>query len=129
MDDVQMISAEELRALELRRLGSLREADVALAKDLHADDYQLINPHGQTINRNDYLSGIASGEIDYRVFEPVTQIEVRVSPGMAIVRYQARIDIQTPGGRERLTCWHTDSYELQNHWRAVWSQATAIADD
>jgi Domain of unknown function (DUF4440) len=123
-----MISAEELRALEHRRLASLREADMAVARDLHADHYQLINPHGQTINKHDYLSGIASGAIHYRVFEPVSQIEVRVGPGMAIVRYRASIDIETPAGRERLTCWHTDSYELQDRWHAVWSQATAIAD-
>jgi hypothetical protein len=124
-----MISPEELRALELRRLASLREADMTLAKALHADGYQLVNPYGQTINKADYLSGIASGAIHYHVFEPVSPIEVRLSRGMAIVRYRARIDIQTPGGRERLTCWHTDSYESQDRWRAVWSQATAIADE
>jgi uncharacterized protein DUF4440 len=123
-----MITADELRALELRRLGSLREADMALARDLHADNYQLITPHGQTINKDDYLSGIASGAIDYHVFEPASQIEVRVSPSMAVVRYRARIDIQTPGGREQLTCWHTDMYEFDGHWQAVWSQATPIAD-
>jgi hypothetical protein len=46
-----MISPEELRTLEHRRLASLREADLVLAHELHADEYQLINPYGQTINK------------------------------------------------------------------------------
>jgi hypothetical protein len=122
------ISPEGLRALERQRLTSLREADLAVAHELHADDYQLINPHGQTINKKDYLSGIATGEIRYHAFEPISAIEVRVGAGMSIVRYSVRLDIEAFGGRERLMCWHTDSWELQDRWRAVWSQATAITD-
>jgi hypothetical protein len=123
-----MISPEVLRALEHRRLASLREADLVLARELHADEYQLINPHGQTINKSDYLSGIATGEIRYHAFEPISPIDVRMSARMSIVRYSVRIDIEADGGRERLICWHTDSWELQDRWRAVWSQATAIVD-
>jgi hypothetical protein len=120
--------AQELRTLEHRRLWSLVEPDLVVAADLHADDYQLVNPHGQTIGKSDYLNGIAAREIRYRTFKPISQIGVRVTSDMAIVRYQALIDIETPVGREQLTCWHTDSYELRDGtWRAVWSQATAIA--
>lgn len=122
------ISPEGLRALEQQRLTSLREADLALAHELHADDYQLINPYGQTINKKDYLSGIATGEIRYHEFKPISAIEVRLSERMSIVRYSVRIDIEASGGREQLMCWHTDSWELQDRWRAVWSQATAIID-
>jgi hypothetical protein len=122
------ISPDGLRALEHQRLTSLREADLARAQELHADDYQLINPYGQTINKEDYLSGIARGDIRYHAFEPISGIDVRLGERMAIVRYSVRIDIEAFGGRERLTCWHTDSWELQDRWRAVWSQATAIID-
>ena len=51
-------------------------------------------------------------------------IEVRLSSGMAIVRYKA--SLQFPSGNV-VVCWHTDSYEpREGHWQAVWSQATAI---
>lgn len=123
-----MIGPEELRALEHRRLASLREADIVLAHELHADEYQLINPYGQPINKSDYLSGIATGEIRYHAFEPISPIEVRMSARMSVVRYSVRIDIEAVGGRERLICWHTDSWEFQDRSPAVWSQATAIVD-
>jgi Domain of unknown function (DUF4440) len=123
-----LISPDGLRALEHQRLRSLRDPDLALAHELHADDYQLINPYGQTIDKEDYLSGIATGEIRYHAFEPISAIQVRVGERMSIVRYSVRIDIEAFGGRERLVCWHTDSWELQDRWRAVWSQATAIVD-
>jgi len=55
-------------------------------------------------------------------------MNVRVSERMAIVRYQATLELASEGGRGTpFPCWHTDSYELDNDvWRVMWSQATAI---
>jgi hypothetical protein len=83
-------------------------------------------PTGRRSTRR--TTGIATGDIRYHAFEPISAIDVRVGERMAIVRYSVRIDIEAFGGRERLRCWHTDSWELQDRWRAVWSQATAIID-
>ena len=49
-------------------------------------------------------------------------MRVRVSEGMAAIRYQAKITF--PSGKV-VDCWHTDIYALQaGRWKAVWSQAT-----
>ncbi len=122
-----MLRADELQALEGQRLRALVVPDMGTAERLHADDYQLVNPYGGTVSKQDYLSWIAVGDINYHVFEPVSELLVRISPAMAVVRYQARIDIESAGEREQLVCWHTDMYELRDGgWQAVWSQATAI---
>ena len=53
---------------------------------------------------------------------------VRVQGTMAVVRYQARIEIALGGhALPSLRCWHTDAYELRDgRWQVVWSQATEI---
>lgn len=55
-------------------------------------------------------------------------MNVRVSERMAIVRYQATLELDAGDGHGTpFACWHTDSYELADDmWRVVWSQATAI---
>jgi hypothetical protein len=51
-------------------------------------------------------------------------MRVRVSEGMAAMRYQAKIAF--PAGRV-VDCWHTDIYALQSgSWKAIWSQATQL---
>jgi hypothetical protein len=54
-------------------------------------------------------------------------MRVRVTPGMAAVRYAARIHF--PSGKV-VACWHTDLYvPWEGTWRAAWSQATARAPE
>ena len=62
--------ADDLRSIERQRLRALVEADVASARRLHADDFQLVNPAGGALSREQYLGQIASGELDYLVWEP-----------------------------------------------------------
>ena len=116
-----------LRATERKRLRSLVQADVATADTLHADDFQLINPAGRPLTKEQYLSGIASGDIDYHLWEPES-IDVRLHGSAAILRYQARLEISVNGQRAPLRrYWHIDFYELRNErWQVVWSQATEI---
>lgn len=97
------------------------------ADALHADDYQLITPRGHALTKGEYLGGIASGQLDYRVFEAVTDIAVRGDAQIAVVRYTARISVAEAHEQADFTCWHTDCYERRDgRWQAVWSQATAI---
>jgi hypothetical protein len=118
---------DRIRQLERERLRALVEKDLNVARQLHADDFELITPNGAVYSKTAYLDEIASGEIDYRVWEP-EEIVVRLYGSAALIRYRARIEI-TVAGQEHapVQTWHTDSYELRDgRWQVVWSQATAI---
>ena len=119
---------EAIRATERERLRSLVEADVASARRLHADDFQLVNPAGGALSKEqEYLGQIASGELDYLVWEP-GEIEVRRYGDGAVIRYQARAQATFAGQKTPLRrFWHTDVYEKRDgRWQVVWSQATQI---
>jgi hypothetical protein len=116
-----------LREAERARLQSLVAANLSVAERLHGDDYELITPGGATMSKRAYLDGIASGELDYTVFEPVSDIRVRLYGEAAILRYRVRIEINVGGAHDGGTFWHTDTYELRDgQWQAVWSHATRI---
>jgi hypothetical protein len=117
-----------IRATEIKRLRSLVEANVEVASQLHADDFQLINPRGEPYTKDQYMNGISSGQLDYIVWEPVTTIEVRLHGDAAVIRYQSKLEIVVAGEKVPLQkYWHTDSYEKRNgQWQVVWSHATAI---
>ena len=119
--------ADLIRATERERLRALVEADMEVARQLHADDFQLINPLGQSLSKEQYLGGIASGDLDYLVWEPES-IEVRLYDQAAVIRYQSQLEIVVQGQKvPRQRYWHTDSYEKRNgRWQVVWSQATEI---
>lgn len=118
--------ADALRQLERERLRALVEADVLRARELHADDFQLVNPRGETLTKDEYLGGIESGRLDYLHWEPVSNIAIRMHGEVAIIRYRARLEIVVDGQRvPEAQYWHTDSYEkLAGQWQVVWSQAT-----
>ena len=124
---VDRTSANLIRETEHQRLRALVAAEIELANSLHSDDYQLITPNGQTISKHDYIGGIASGDLVYSVFEPASDIAVRLFGSAAAVRYQARIEIRFSDQRDSGVFWHTDIYEKRDgRWQAVWSQATRI---
>ncbi len=120
--------ADLIRTIERERLRALVDANVELARQLHADDFQLINPRGESISKEQYLGGIASGQINYLIWEPVSPIEVRGDGHSAAIRYQSQLEIIVQGQKvPRGHYWHTDTYEkLCGLWQVVWSQATGI---
>ncbi len=119
--------ANVLRATERERLAALVKADVARAGELHADDFQLINPLGGALSKEEYLGGIASGQIDYLYWEP-DSIAVRLYEDVAVIRYSSQLEIVVQGNHiPRQRYWHTDLYERHyGRWQVVWSHATAI---
>lgn len=123
-----MAEADLIRTTERDRLHALVQADVALARQLHADDFQLINPLGASLSKDQYLGGIESGAIDYLTWEPDSPIDVRVHGEAAVIRYQAKLEIVVQGQHVPLQrYWHTDSYEKRDgRWQVVWSHATQI---
>jgi Domain of unknown function (DUF4440) len=121
--------AEIVRATERERLRALVTADVPRARQLHADDFQLINPLGGALSKDQYLGGIESGQIQYLFWEPGV-IDLRLYGDMAVIRYQSQLEIAVLGRHiPRQGYWHTDLYERRDgQWQVVWSHATGIQE-
>lgn len=119
--------ADQLRTIERTRLRALVEANIKVAQELHSEDFQLINPAGVSISKEQYMGDVASGVVNYIVWEP-DAIAVRLYGDAAIIRYQAQLEIIYRGQKAGLRrFWHTDSYEKrEGRWQVVWSQATEI---
>lgn len=117
--------ADLIRQAEQRRVRALVDADMEAARALHADDFELITPAGTVLTRDEYLQSVATGESDYRLWEPEA-IEVRVYGDAAVIRYRSQLQIVL-GGQDLgvVPHWHTDLYEKRGgQWQVVWSQAT-----
>jgi hypothetical protein len=122
------VEAEGLRATERERLRALVAGDLGRATQLHADDFQLINPLGGVLSKQQYLGGIGSGQLKYLFWEPGS-IAVRVYGDIAAIRYASELEVVVQGRHiPRQRYWHTDLYERRDgQWRVVWSHATAAA--
>jgi ketosteroid isomerase-like protein len=128
--DVRALSkADQLRATERQRLRALVDADMTTASRLHADDFQLINPRGGALSKEQYLRDVASGDLNYLEWEP-GEMRVRLYGNAAVIRYQARLIVSVKGSPGRpVTFWHTDLYEKRNgQWQIVWAHATQLND-
>ena len=119
---------DDLADVERRRLRALVDGDLVAANELHADDFQLITPRGDSYSKDEYLAAIASGDVNYLLWEP-EGIDVRVHRDAGCLRYRSTIKIVVGGEKSGPGhYWHTDFYEKQNgRWRVVWSQATEAA--
>lgn len=127
-DDSLAAEKEALRAIERARLRALVAADMEVAERLHASDFQLITPSGDTLSKRQYLDDVVTRWLHYTVFEPDSPIAARISGQTAVIRYRSRIEITSAGKPDSGSFWHTDTYEMRDgRWQAVWSQATRIA--
>lgn len=119
--------ADAFRTLERSRIRALVERNMDLARQLHAVAFQLITPTGHRYTGDQYLEEIETGQLKYMAWDP-KEIEVRMHANVAMLRYQARLEVDSGGGQtSTFHCWHTDVYELiDDLWQVVWSQATAI---
>lgn len=125
--DSAAANADMIRILERRRLRALVDAEMEVADQLHAANFQLINPSGGAVSKAQYLGAISSGDIDYLVWEPESEIAVQLYDKVAVIRYHAHIEIIVFGTHSTLRAWHTDLYEkIDGRWQVVWSQATQI---
>ena len=122
--------AELLRATERERLRALVSGDVERAGRLHTEDFQLINPIGGAVSKEQYLGGISSGHIHYLHWEPES-IAVRLYGEVAVIRYVSQLEIVVQGRHiPRQRYWHTDLYERHGaQWQVVWSHATIAEDE
>jgi hypothetical protein len=118
--------AELLRSTERERVRVLVAGDVERAAQLHTEDFQLINPLGGALSKEQYLGGIGSGQIHYLYWEPES-IAVRLYADVAVIRYRSELEIVVKGHHiPRQRYWHTDLYERHGtQWQVVWSHATS----
>lgn len=120
---------DNLAQIERQRVAALVNAHMKTANRLHAADFQLINPLGGALTKEEYLGGIASGVLDYLVWQP-GEITVRRNGKTAVLRYRSQLQIVIAGETQPLgSFWHTDYYEnRRGQWQVVWSHATAIPE-
>jgi len=117
---------ETLKSLENQRLASLVNADIEVASRLHADDFQLITPTGNSYSKEQYLGDISSGILDYVSWQP-SDFSVRVYDGVAAIRYEDSDFLVAFDGEPVWTghLKHTNLYEKRDgHWVIVWSHAS-----
>ncbi len=118
----------DVMQMETDRLRALVDRDTDAAARFHADDYQLVTPNGSTLTKAAYLAAVASRDLEYLAFEPVSPIAAIDSADVIVLRYEALIRLQVGVDDElQFEAWHTDVYERQTGgWQVVWSQATRI---
>ena len=122
--------AERLRAIETTRLQALVDADTATVRKLIAPDFQLINPAGLPLSRDDFLGGVEAGVLDFVAIEPSSPIAVRLSGESATLRYQTAYDVVVGGAHVAHEAWTTELYERRDgRWVLAWEQTTAIPND
>ncbi|MCX2864465.1 nuclear transport factor 2 family protein [Paucibacter sp. PLA-PC-4] len=104
-----IVLAEQIRNIERSRLRALVAADMALARPLHAPEFQLIMPGGVAFSRDQHLGRIEQGFLRYLRWEPDAEMAVQVSgQDNAVIRYQATLAFE---GSAPLRCCHIDTYE------------------
>jgi hypothetical protein len=119
--------ADQLAQLEHARAQAITDADIDAAQRVMAPDFQLINPGGQPLSRDDLLGAVGSGQLDFLDNAPTSEIAVRQSGSAAVLRYQRSFDVVIAGTRLTHKAWSTVLYEhRRGHWVAVWEQTTAI---
>jgi hypothetical protein len=125
---VDATAAEDIRRTERERLRALVDSDLDTARRLHSDDFQLINPAGMPLTKQEYLSAIEAGQPDYVAWE-AGDIVVKLRGDLAVIRYRdVRFDVDA-GGRpvHRGPMYHTNVYERRGgQWQVVWSQASGV---
>ena len=121
--------ADELKAIEREKLAAFVAKDVETLQRIHARDFQLVNPAGQELNRDDYLNGIAQGYITYSRWEPESQIQAVVYGDGAVLRYRAQVEVSVQGEAQPAQhFWQIEVYEKRSDgWQTVFSQATRVA--
>lgn len=123
-------SAELVPKLERVRLRALVDADISTAERLHAEDYQLVPPGGTAISEREYPGSIASGDLRYVMFQPVSELAVLAGRDMVALRYRARIEPEFGENSDAGEFWHTDPWQFRSEgWQVVWSQATRVRPD
>jgi hypothetical protein len=117
---------EVIKIMEKTRLKSLVDADMKIAKPLHADEFQLITPDGSEYSKKEYLGLLESGKLDYKIWN-ADSIRVKMYDNVAVLRYIDKDFIIFVNGKLAKSgiLKHTNLYEKRNgQWQIIWSHAS-----
>lgn len=136
-ESVSANPAEEVREAELARLEAVVRADLPTVERLHAEDFRLVTPTGDTMTRAALLAALEVGDLDFLALDPVSDLEVRIDGDLAVVTYRADMHLFVDGmGELRHDSWVMVLHERgaeegradgTNAWRATREQATAVS--
>jgi ketosteroid isomerase-like protein len=121
-------TASALEQIERQRLAALVDADMEVVERLHAEDFELVPPPGVALTRDEYVTLVSTGDLDYQAFDPISDIEVHVHGTAATLWYQSKIDVVAAGqGHFVHEAWHLSLFEKRGgQWQVVREQATAV---
>jgi hypothetical protein len=121
-------AVQQLVAIERSRLKAFVVGDWDLADILHAQDFELVNPFGATVGKEDYLDPMREGSFRYLVWEPEGEVRARVVGDAGALRYRSQLSVRI--GEfvlPQAPYLHTDYYEKRDgRWQVVFSQATPV---
>jgi hypothetical protein len=122
------VEASTIEAMERERVQALVNGNLAIARQFHADEYELITPLGATLSREQYLGALAAGNLRSLAWDIESPMKVRVYSETALVRYRVVLEVVVDARAiPHAPYWHTDIYENRDgRWQVVWSQATRI---
>ena len=119
--------AARVRALDQTELKALVRGDADTLERIIAPDFTLVPPPGEPQTRAQYLESVASGDLDYRVFKPITPVEVVVRDDLAVLTFESHLDVSAGDAHVEHEAWHTHVYEKRDgRWQLIWAQATAV---
>lgn len=121
--------ADVVRSAAQKRGSALITGNMEVARQVHADDFQLVTPLGAVFSKEEYLGAVAAGIIHYLAMELESTSDVRMYHDVALIRYRSQIEVEVQGQKyPRAPYWFTDAYEKRDgQWQIVWSQGTGIA--
>jgi hypothetical protein len=111
-------AADVIRDTERARIHALVMHDMRRARALHADDFVLSAPTGDTFTKQTYLDGVGSGRFDYVLWQPISPMRVRLHGDEAKVEYRSKIAFAGFGKPTEQT--HHDTYaRRRGRWLIV----------
>ncbi len=83
--------ADAVRSVAHERSSSLITGNMEVARQLHAEEFQLVTPLGAVFSKEEYLGAVAAGQLHYLAIELDSPIDVRMYDDVALVRYRSQI--------------------------------------
>ena len=127
MDAINNLT-EEVTRLNLRWMESYVGRDTAFLEQYLADDYVSTFPDGTVLDKQGEIESLKSGDIALTEMTP-SEMNVRTYDGAAVITGRSTIKANVKGKKVSGEYRFTDVWIKQdNHWRAVASQVTRIAE-
>lgn len=122
------VAATVLRNLELQRLQAQVDADVPTAGKLLASDFTQVTPDGTLLTKDDALSLLETGNVDFSEIDVLGEIAVRDYGDAAVLTYRAKMSLTVQGAGEiNHDAWNTVVYEeYDGRWQVRSAQTTGV---